>query len=225
MAPPPVPPSPLPPAGASVPVSPAPAMPPPPGASDPNEAPPRNLEPKANPDSPRNGVSLRLQALGGGRKNERHPDAGLGGFGASYRLNLARRFALEAGLDFLAGRNEHGLSHAEGALLVNGRFTVNPQNPFRVYGVFGGGLSTARVEAPAELPFTIQPERRFYLNGLFAAGVDWQVVPFLSLSLDVGALLRQRLDGIATQSDENGDALDEQPVGAMGRLAVTFYWE
>jgi hypothetical protein len=170
-------------------------------------------------------VALRAQVMGLGKNQNRDQKGGLVGFGASYRHRFAQRFALDAGFDLIGGQDNHGLEHAELGLLVNGVFTINPQNPFRVYGQFGLGTSTARVEAPTELVFSITPERRFYASGVLGVGVEWRVVPFLSLTLDVNGILRQRLDALATPRDDVGNPLPEETAGALLRIGALFLFD
>src|SRR6185437_824633 len=81
------------------------------------------------------GLNLRVEGafIGSGYSN----NAGLGGFGASLRYKPTPWFGVEAGADFVIGRDYNDYARNETALTLNGLLFLNPRSRAQIY-LLGG---------------------------------------------------------------------------------------
>lgn len=173
----------------------------------------------------RHGLNLRLQGVLMGRDENRHPDAGMGGVGVSYRYRPTRNFALDAGLDYFLGNDFNGFERRETAVTLNGIVYFNPRDPVQLYGLAGIGFAGARVEAE-ELG---APDRRFgYFGMQTGLGLEIMIGKSTALNFDVIGFIRGRTDHQAAYRPEFVDPATGRATNTSGgglvRGGLTFYW-
>lgn len=167
------------------------------------------------------GLNLRLQgAMMGDR--DRHPDAGMGGFGLSLRYRPIPQFAFDAGLDFLGGTDFQGYPRRETAFLLSGMIFFNPRDPVQVYTLGGFGISGASVDQDGE-------EVAYgYFGGHLGLGLEFRIAEGVALGLDVLGFVRGRTDERAELEPEFVDEATGRTTnmsgGGLFRGGLTFYW-
>ncbi len=203
---------------------------------------------KTRPKAPRQrrkrewGFNLHLEGvMMGGRHHDGGPDddSGMAGLGFSLRYRPVPAFALDTGLDFLAGVDWEGNDRAETAFLLNGMVFFNPRDKFQIYMLAGLGFSGAsvRVEesdgaggpaAGATSAHVETVERYSYFGGQLGLGFEWRVAKKTALQLDVVGFVRGRTDDAARFEPEFVDPDTGRTTNSSGgglvRGGVTFYW-
>jgi opacity protein-like surface antigen len=183
------------------------------------------------------GINLRLEGvLMGNRDNTRAGDAGMGGFGLSFRYRPVPHFALDAGIDVFGGRDWNGFRRSETALLLSGIIFVNPYSPVQFYLLGGFGFSGAEVDYHATTATaaggtqTIDERREYsYFGAHFGPGLEFRVSRRVALNLDLIGFVRGRTDGRAVSEPEfvdpnNPERTTNTSGGGLLRGGITFYW-
>ncbi len=183
------------------------------------------------------GINLRLQGVLMGNQDERRAqDAGMGGFGISFRYRPVPHFAFDAGVDVFGGRDWNGFRRNETALMLSGIIFVNPYSPVQFYLLGGFGFSGAEVDYHATTTTssgaiqTIDERREYsYFGAHFGPGLEFRVSRRVALNLDLIGFVRGRTDGRAATEPEFVDPNNPQRTtntsgGGLLRGGITFYW-
>ncbi|MCA9598033.1 MAG: outer membrane beta-barrel protein [Myxococcales bacterium] len=192
-------------------------------------------KPENKPKKPRRrakrewGFNLHLEGVLMGSKKERNPDAGMGGLGFSLRYRPVPSFALDAGFDFLGGKDYLGYERSESALLLNGIVFFNPKDKAQIYAIGGLGFSGAEVTKPDPTnPDTTYQERYSYFGGQLGMGLEFRIAKRTALNFDVIGFIRGRTDEKAQLEPEFVDPDTGRTTNTSGgglfRGGITFYW-
>jgi opacity protein-like surface antigen len=154
---------------------------------------PRPAKPIARPNEW--GLNLRLEgALQGSGSQSSSPMTGAG-FGLRYKPVPA--FGLEAGFDFLGGRDYNNDHRNETEFTVNAMVFVNPKSRVQVYFLAGLGGSWAHVD---------QGDGDFvdytYFGGQAGGGLEFRLATHFALNVDLRGFVRGRTDSNAQYSPE-----------------------
>jgi hypothetical protein len=182
--------------------------------------PPLDIAPRRR-TGPEWGAQLRLEAMG--MDNRAADGAGMGGFGLSVRPRPTPHFAIDCGVDFLAGIDYRGYRRDEAAFLVNPMIFVNPRNKVQVYLLAGVGFSWAKLDNYGG------PAIRYSYVGIDSgAGVEWRLSRHLAFGGDLIWFVRARTDPEASRQPEFVDRrtgrTSNASAGALARIGLTFYW-
>lgn len=179
------------------------------------------------------GLNLRLDGafIGGGTNNP--GNGGLGGFGAGLRYKPARWFGVEAGADFLIGRDYNDYARNETAFTLNGLFFLNPQSRAQVYLIAGLGWSIANVTNDSygtgvqPVPYN-QTVTYNYFGGQGGIGLEYRLTRNLAVNVDLRGFIRGRTDGNASSQPEFIDPSTGRTTNTSGGLlatgGLTFYF-
>ena len=117
------------------------------------------------------------------------------GFGLRYRPVPA--FALEAGFDFLGGRDYNDNHRNETEFTVNAMVFVNPKSRVQVYFLAGLGGSWAHVDQGGGdfVDYT-------YFGGQAGGGLEFRLAKHFALDADLRGFVRARTDNDAQSSPE-----------------------
>ena len=183
------------------------------------------------------GINLRLQGvLMGNRDETRAEDAGMGGFGVSFRYRPVPHFAFDAGIDVFGGRDWNGFRRSETAFLLSGIIFVNPYSPVQFYLLGGFGVSGAEVDYHATTTTAsgslqnIDERREYsYFGAHFGPGLEFRVSRRVALNVDLIGFVRGRTDGRAATEPEfvdpnNPARTTNTSGGGLLRGGITFYW-
>ena len=181
------------------------------------------------------GINLRLEGLMMGSDPERNPESGMGGIGGSLRYRPVPHFALDVGLDLLAGTDWAGNDRAESALLVNGMIFFNPKNKVQVYALAGFGFSAASVRqndraTPQGESTSMHGDIQHYsyFGGQLGMGLEFRVGKKTALDFDLVGFMRGRTDDAARETPEFTDPATGRTTNTSGggllRGGITFYW-
>lgn len=187
------------------------------------------------------GFNLHLQGvlMGGSERTEdrqaRHPDAGMGGLGFSFRYRPVPHFALDAGLDFVGGVDYQGNERGETALLLNAMAYFNPKDKAQIYVLGGLGFSGATVNKKTELTLAddtvavIEEQKEYrYFGGQLGVGLEFRVAKRTALNVDLIGFIRGRTDDQARFEPEFTDPDTGRTTNTSGgglfRGGITFYW-
>jgi len=151
-------------------------------------------------------INLRIEGVGFARQGAAK-NAGMGGIGASLRYRPVPHFALEAGLDMIAGNDFNGFERTEVPFTLNGLLYLNPRNRVQVYLLGGMQVSRAEVASDRASPL-LRLSRR------------------VGLDLDVLGFMRKRTDdGKAPEYvDWQHNRATNTSGGALFRGGLTFWW-
>lgn len=196
----------------------------------PEDPPPRRRRPKREW-----GFNLRLESALMGDDAEKHPDAGMGGLGFSFRYRPIPHFAFDVGLDFLGGVDWAGHERRETALLMNAMIFFNPKDKLQFYTLGGLGFSGARVlkeyqstdSSGVETSEEVTEEYS-YFGGQLGLGLEWRVARRTALNFDILGFIRGRTDEKARHEPEFTDPETGRRTntsgGGLARIGITFYW-
>jgi hypothetical protein len=182
---------------------------------------PLPIEPARRRTGPEWGAQLRLEGMA---MDDRAADsAGMGGFGLSLRPRPTPHFAIDCGVDFLAGIDYRGYRRDEAAFLVNPMVFINPRNKVQAYLLGGVGFSWAKLDNPGG------PAIRYSYVGIDAgAGVEWRFSRHMAFGGDLIWFVRGRTDPEASRQPEFVDRrtgrTTNTSVGVLARIGLTFYW-
>ncbi len=197
--------------------------PPPPVYSN---APPPYYPPPPPPARSKSEVGLSFRVEGAAFKAaDRYTkgDTGMGGVGMSLRFRPTPRFALDIGLDALAGIDANGFHRSETPLSIIGMLYLNPKSKVQVYMLGGFGFSGARVENTQ----TGTVEHYSYFGGIFGGGLEFRVSQKIALNFDVRGFIRGRTDDQAANHPEftaQDGRTTNTSGGALFTGGVTFYF-
>lgn len=195
--------------------------PPPPRAY----APPAPLVPVRKRPAPplKWGAKLHLQGMmmDAGQAS----DSGMAGMGAAFRYRPQRHFALDFGLDFVAGRDYKGLRRSEIPFSISAIGYANPRDAAQIYVLGGLAMSHAEVEVD-ERARTF--EGYDYFGAHFGLGVEVRMTRKLSLGVDLLGFVRGRTDRVSRDNPEFVDVETGETTntsgGGLGRVGAIFYW-
>jgi len=180
------------------------------------------------------GLNLRVEGafIGSGYSN----NAGLGGFGASLRYKPTPWFGVEAGADFVIGRDYNDYARNETALTLNGLLFLNPRSRAQIYllGGFGWSIanvtndtyqSTSQFQEPVGLGESVSYH---YFGGQAGIGLEYRMTPHIAFNVDMRGFLRGRTDSNADAQPEFRDPATGQTTNTSGGLlftgGMTFYF-
>jgi hypothetical protein len=191
----------------------------------PSSAPVYYEEPLPPPLPPRRrikwGAEFRLEAapFGSGAAS----NAGMGGFGMSFRPRPSPSFAVDIGVDFFGGRDFNGEKRGEQTFIVTPMLFVNPASRAVFYLFAGLGLASARVEHADG-----SQSHYGYLGANIGAGVEVPVWRRIAVDADVMAFVRDHTDSeidVRPEFVEPGTGrYTNTSRGALFRLGLAYYW-
>jgi opacity protein-like surface antigen len=170
------------------------------------------------------GLNLRAEgAVQGSGSRSTQPMEGVG-IGLRYRPIPA--FALEAGFDFLGGRDYYNDERHETAFSVNAMVFVNPRSRVQLYLLAGLAGSWANVQdqnAPAGgLSYYT------YFGGQGGAGLEFRIAKHFAMNFDARAFIRSRTDSASATTAEYTDPTTGQTTNTSDGLlftgGMTFYF-
>jgi hypothetical protein len=181
------------------------------------------------------GFNLRLESALMGDDANKHPDAGMGGLGFSFRYRPIPHFAFDVGVDFLGGTDWAGNERRETALLMNAMIFFNPKDKLQFYTLGGLGFSGANVLKKTETtdadgnPVVEETDEEYsYFGGQLGIGLEWRVARKTALNFDLVGFIRGRTDEQARHEPEFTDPETGRRTntsgGGLARLGITFYW-
>ncbi|MCC6216170.1 MAG: hypothetical protein IT376_15000 [Polyangiaceae bacterium] len=186
---------------------------------------------------PRWGIHARVQGvvLGGGGDgggDGPHPDAGMAGFGASFRYRALPELALDAGLDFFRGVDFDGWARAETAATGSLVLYANPRDPAQIYLIGGLGFSGAVVDKPALQWDPADGERGdtqySYFGGHLGMGLELRLSRRTGFTVDLLGFLRSRTDVEGAGDYEYVDSVTGRRTNSSGaglvRFGLLFSW-
>ncbi|HEY4118492.1 MAG TPA: hypothetical protein VGM56_11580 [Byssovorax sp.] len=143
------------------------------------------------------GVNLHIEGMAFGRSAAEA--AGMGGVGAALRFRPVPHFALEAGVDFIAGNDFNGFQRTETPFTLNGILFVNPRSRAQLYLMGGMLVSHADVQSDQASPLLQRQGNGWgaeytYFGGQAGGGIEFRVSRRVALDLDVLGFLRKRTD-------------------------------
>lgn len=153
-------------------------------------------------------------------------NAGLGGFGGALRYKPAPWFGVEAGADFVIGRDYNDYARNETAFTVSGLFFLNPRSRAQVYLLGGFGWSVANVTndtyigsgEPVGLGDTVSYH---YFGGQAGVGLEYRMTRHLAFNVDMRGFIRGRTDSNADARPEFRDPSTGQTTNTSGGLLMT----
>jgi hypothetical protein len=182
--------------------------------------------PPPPPQRPRSEVGLSFRIEGAAfhaADTYKGGDVGMGGVGMSLRFRPTPRFALDIGLDALAGIDANGKKRSETPISVLGLLYLNPRSRVQVYLLGGFAFSGARVEDR----LTGQVEHYSYFGGMFGGGLEFRLSRKVALNFDIRGFIRGRTDDQAARNPEF-TAADGRTTntsgGALFTGGLTFYF-
>ncbi len=143
------------------------------------------------------GLNLRVEGafIGSGYAG----NAGLGGFGAGLRYKPSPWFGIEAGADFVIGRDYNNYARNETGLSLSGLLFLNPRSRAQVYLLGGFGWSIANVTNDSNSqfgPLAAQENASYhYFGGQAGIGIEYRLSRNLAVNVDMRGFLRGRTDG------------------------------
>ena len=168
------------------------------------------------------GLNLRLEgAMMGSKASD---SAGMGGVGVGLRYKPVPAFGIEAGLDFVGGRDYDGFRRQETAFTLNGMVFVNPRSRTQVYFLAGFGWAGARVSddnSYGDVQYN-------YFGGQAGVGLEFRLARHFALNLDVRGFVRGRTDDNAKYTAEFRDPETGRTTNTSGgglfTGGMTFYF-
>ncbi|WP_394823427.1 outer membrane protein [Pendulispora albinea] len=149
------------------------------------------------------GLNLRLEGAIIGR-DRRHgsSDTGMGGGGLGLRFKPSPYFGIEAGIDFLGGRDYYDNRRTELDLNLSGLVFVNPRSRVQVYFPFGIDWARASVTRDNGWSPYSGDNTYHYFGGHAGVGVEFRVSRHFALNLALLGFLRGRTDSDAKRHPE-----------------------
>jgi hypothetical protein len=174
------------------------------------------------------GLNLRLQGVAlGSEESGASEEAGMGGIGMSLRFRPVPAFAIDAGVDLMAGIDYNGFDRTEIPLSLNGILYVNPKSRVQFYFIGGADWSHAEVESDVESPLLEDgySGEYSYFGGHGGIGLEFRVARHVGINIDGLAFVRGRTDDgrLPEFMDENGRTTNTSG-GGLFRAGVTFWW-
>lgn len=172
------------------------------------------------------GLNLRFDgaAFGSGKVNG---DSGMGGVGLGLRFKPTPYFGIEAGADFLFGRDYNSFRRSESGLSLSGLLYLNPRSRAQVYLLGGINWSTAKVTDDVTNPYFENQYTYNYFGGQFGLGIEFRLSRVIALNMDVRGVIRGRTDDAAKTQPEFTDAsgrTTNTSGGAVITGGLTFYF-
>jgi hypothetical protein len=167
------------------------------------------------------GALFRLEGAPMG--SDAAPNAGMVGFGMSFRPRPSPGFAVDIGVDFFGGRDFNGERRGETSLVIDPMIFVNPRGKVSLY-LFGGlGLASARVEhANGSLG------RYAYVGVNGGGGFEFHFWRRIAVDTDVMFFVRDRTDDQVARQPEFVDPVNHRYTntskGALLRVGLAYYW-
>ena len=127
--------------------------------------------------------------------------AGLIGLGLGLRFRPVPIFAIDAGADFMAGRDANGDARREIPVALSALFFFNPDDVAQVYA-FGGAAFTFAQVFSDKIQSNLangDSDTYDYFGGHLGIGLELRVSDLIGIDLDAYGLLRTRVD-----SDQGG---------------------
>jgi opacity protein-like surface antigen len=179
------------------------------------------------------GLNLRLEGASFGRGRGAAEEAGMGGVGLSLRYRPVPAFAIDAGVDVLAGKDYNGFERTEVPLSLNGIIFFNPRSRVQFYMMGGVHVSHAEVEVANggkqadEYNFTPNTEYD-YFGGQGGIGLEFRLSRRIALNIDAIGFIRDRTDDNKHASPEFTDPETGRTTNTSGgglfRGGLTVYW-
>lgn len=178
------------------------------------------------------GVNLRLEGVSMGHRDGVDEDAGMGGLGIGLRYRPVPAFAIEAGVDVLAGTDYNGFERTEVPFSLNGLLFVNPRSRVQFYFTGGIHVSHAEVEA-SKSPTSSEDEYEFapnteydYFGGQGGIGLEFRLSRRVALNLDGIGFIRKRTDKGTTPefTDPHTGRTTDTSGGGVFRGGLSIYW-
>jgi len=171
------------------------------------------------------GLNLRLEGayIGSGYNG----NAGLGGFGAGLRYKPTPWFGVEAGADFVIGRDYNDYARNETGFSLSGLFFLNPRSRAQIYLIGGFGWSIANVTndhgySTGNDPLAAGDSTSYhYFGGQGGLGIEYRLSRNLAVNLDARGFIRGRTDSNAAASPEFIDPNSGKTTNTSGGLLVT----
>jgi hypothetical protein len=181
------------------------------------------------------GINLRGEgAVKGSGSASSETMAGVG-FGLRYKPVPA--FGLEAGFDFLGGRDYQNFHRNETEFTVNAMVFVNPRSRVQLYFLAGLGGSWAHVAsdqgyyAPSGNyggPYGYGDANYTYFGGQAGGGLEFRIARHFAMNIDVRGFIRSRTDSAAANSPEFVDPGTGRTTntsdGCLVNAGMTFYF-
>ncbi len=169
------------------------------------------------------GLNLRLEgAMLGSRASS---SSGMGGVGVGLRYKPVPAFGIEAGLDFVGGRDYNGDKRGETAFTLNGMVFVNPRSKTQLYFLAGFGWSGAQVSHD---DFSYDSTTYAYFGGQAGVGLEFRLARHFALNADLRGFVRARTDDHARSSPEFRDPVTGRTTNTSGgglfTAGMTFYF-
>jgi opacity protein-like surface antigen len=154
--------------------------------------------------------------------------AGMGGLGLSFRARPVPHFALDFGLDAVAGRDYNGNRRTEVPFTISALVYANPRDMAQFYMLAGIGWSSASVHRDDLGPSMAYADHYSYFGGQLGAGLEFRVSRPVSINVDLVGFVRGRTDSAARVEPEFVDPVTQRTTNTSGgglfRAGVTFYW-
>jgi opacity protein-like surface antigen len=171
---------------------------------------------------PRSEWGLNLHLLGaiqGGGSSSSQP---MGGGGVGLRYKPVPAFGLEAGFDWVGGRDYQDLRRSETEFTVNAMVFVNPRSRVQVYFLAGLGGSWAHVvnDRDSYSPYGMDGHYT-YFGGQVGTGLEFRLARHFALNLDVRGFIRGRTDPEAQRQPEFVDPTTGRTTNTSGGALVT----
>jgi hypothetical protein len=212
-----------------------------PGAAPPPRVIVRTAVPAAPPPPPppkrrwhpQWGLNLRLEGVSmGGRDSRPDDDAGMGGVGFSLRYRPVPAFAIDAGVDILAGTDYNGFDRTEVPLSLSGLLFVNPRSRVQFYLMGGIHISHADVEVKptamsSEDNYEFVPNTEYeYFGGQGGIGLEFRLSRRVALNIDALGFIRKRTDEGTTPefTDPDTGRTTNTSGGGLFRGGLSIYW-
>ncbi|WP_394843740.1 porin family protein [Pendulispora brunnea] len=158
--------------------------------------PPYQYTPRPNNRLPYNrqewGLNLRLEGAILGR--DKADNSGMGGGGLALRFKPSPYFGIEAGVDFLGGKDYYGDRRGEVNFSVSGLVFVNPRSRVQVYFPLGVDWATASINRDGSRSPGWSDSRYYYFGGHAGVGLEFRVARHFALNLAMIGFIRGRTD-------------------------------
>lgn len=195
---------------------------------------PPPMPPRARPRARSEwGVNLRVEGMSFGSKNSA-ANAAMGGVGLGLRYRPVPAFAMELGVDVIAGNDYNGFERTEVPISLSGLLYLTPRSRVQLYLTGGMHFSRAQVRSADPSPL-LQPlesgeygETYTYFGGQGGLGLEFRVSRRVGINLEGLAFYRGRLnaEGRAPEfvDPEDPSRTTNRSAGGMARAGITLYW-
>jgi opacity protein-like surface antigen len=156
------------------------------------------------------------------------------GVGFALRYRPVPAFALEAGFDFLSGRDYVNDWRNETEFTVNAMVFVNPRSRVQLYLLAGLGGAWAHVNENGATPvngyssYGVDEANYTYFGGQAGAGLEFRIAKHFAMNIDARGFIRSRTDSAsATQPEYVNPATGQTTNTSDGVLitgGMTFYF-